>query len=48
MDIKKMSKKAQKAYYNAKRGSWLGVCPITKKGKGIADYKRRKAELKGV
>ena len=48
MDIKKMTKKAQREYYNSQRGSWLGVNPVTKKGKGTADYKRRKAELKGV
>lgn len=48
MEIKKMSKKAQKTYYNSKRGSWYNVNPITKVGKGSHDYKVKKAMMKGV
>ena len=42
--IEKRSKKAQKAYYAARRGSWNGVRPVTKtvESKKIYDRKRMK------
>lgn len=44
--IDKQSKKAQREYYKKKRGSWNGVCPVTRivpNGKGYdrAKEKRR-------
>ena len=42
--IEKRSKKAQKAYHAARRGSWNGVRPVTKtvESKKIYDRKRMK------
>lgn len=46
--VAKRSKKEQRAYHSAQRGSWGGISPVTRKGKGSHDYKVKKANLKGV
>lgn len=46
--IRKQSKLAQKAYYSKKRGSWNGVCPVTRvvpSGK-VYDRNRDKREIR--
>lgn len=42
--IKKQSKKAQKAYYAAQRGSWNGVDPVTRIVPSGKAYSRAKAK----
>ena len=46
--LEKMSKKAQKAHHAKARGSWGGVCPVSRKGKSPHEYKMKKAQMKGV
>ena len=40
--LEKMSKKAQRAYHAAKRGSWYGVDPVTKTVPAAKQYRRAK------
>ena len=40
--LEKRSKKEQKAYYAAKRGSWHGVNPVTKTIPNKKHYNRKK------
>lgn len=40
--IAKQSKKARKVYYAGKRGSWNGVCPVTRVAKSGKAYDRRR------
>lgn len=44
--IEKRSKKEQKAYYAAQRGSWNGVVPVTKVIPNKKAYDRKK-KLRG-
>ena len=44
IEIKKMSKKAQKNFYNSKRGSWNGVNPVTKVVKNKKKYDRNRSK----
>lgn len=44
VDLKKQSKKAQKAFYAAQRGSWNGVNPITRVVPNGKAYSRVKAK----
>ncbi len=41
--LKKMSKKAQKAYYAQQRGSWNGLSPVTRIVPNKKVYDRKKA-----
>lgn len=45
--LAKQSKKAQREFYKSQRKDWGGMSPVTRKTKGVHDYKRRKKELKG-
>lgn len=40
--LEKQSKRAQKAYYSARRGSWNGVCPVTRKVESRKRYDRNR------
>lgn len=44
--MEKRSKKEQKAYYSAQRGSWNGVIPVTKLIPNKKAYNRKK-KLRG-
>lgn len=45
--LEKQSKKAQREFYNSKRNMW-GINPTTRKSKSSNEYKRRKAEMRGM
>jgi len=42
--LEKQSKKRQRAYYAARRGSWNGVCPVTKTVESKKVYNRKRAK----
>ena len=42
--FEKLSKKKQREQNAAKRGSWLGVNPVTRKAENPRAYNRRKAQ----
>ena len=44
--LEKQSKKAQREYYQKKRGSWNGVVPVTKAVKSKKLYDRNKMKQK--
>lgn len=44
VDLKKQSKKSQKAFYAKQRGSWCGVNPITRVVPNGKAYSRAKAK----
>lgn len=44
IDLKKQSKKAQKAFYASQRGSWNGLNPITRVVPNGKAYSRAKAK----
>ncbi|WP_289026361.1 hypothetical protein [uncultured Flavonifractor sp.] len=44
VDLKKQSKKAQKAFYAARRGSWNGVDPVSRIVPNGKAYSRAKAK----
>lgn len=46
-EIKKMTKKELRAFYNAQRGSWMGVNPVTRRPANPKAYNRRKAKAEG-
>lgn len=48
IEIKKMSKKAQKDFYNSKRGSWNGVNPVTKVVKNKKKYDRNRSKREAI
>lgn len=39
--LQKQSKRAQKAHHNAQRGSWNGVCPVTRSVPSGRVYNRK-------
>ena len=48
VSLNKQSKKNQKAYHSKQRGSWYGICPVTRtvpNGKGY-DRNRMKREAR--
>jgi len=44
IDVAKQSKKAQKAFYATKRGSWNGVNPVSRIVPSGKQYSRAKAK----
>ena len=40
--LHKQSKKAQRAYYGCQRGSWGGICPVTRTVPNGKAYDRRR------
>lgn len=42
--LNKQSKKAQKAHHSMQRGSWNGVCPVTRTTPNGKAYNRNKAK----
>lgn len=40
--LHKQSKKARRAYYSCRRGSWCGICPVTRAVPNGKAYNRRK------
>lgn len=40
--LNKQSKKAQKAYHNNQRGSWYGLCPVTRTVPNKKSYDRNR------
>ncbi|SBW00011.1 conserved hypothetical protein [uncultured Eubacteriales bacterium] len=42
--LKKQSKRAKKAYHAKQRGSWHGVCPITRTVPSGRTYDRNRAK----
>lgn len=42
--LNKQSKRARKAFYAARRGSWNGVCPVTKRVESGKRYRRTKGK----
>jgi len=43
--LKKQSKKAQKEYNDKQRGSWNGLCPVTRTVPNKKAYDRNRAKL---
>ena len=43
--LEKQSKKRQRRFYTAKRGSWLGVNPVTRMPANPKAYNRAKEKL---
>ncbi|MDD2955812.1 MAG: hypothetical protein PHD67_05790 [Oscillospiraceae bacterium] len=42
--FEKLPKKKQRELNQAKRGSWHGICPVTRKPENPKAYNRRKAQ----
>ena len=42
--LKKQSKRAQRAFYTKQRGSWNGLCPVTKRIESGKTYCRAKSK----
>lgn len=40
--VSTMTKKERKAYYNAQRGSWYGLNPVTRKPRNSRAYDRNR------
>lgn len=40
--LKKQSKKAQKLYHDKQRGSWNGLCPVTRINRNGKTYDRNR------
>lgn len=43
-ELNKMTKKERRAYYNAQRGSWYGINPVTRVPKNPRAYDRAKTK----
>ena len=48
VSLKKQSKKAQREFYRSQRGSWNGLCPVTRvvESRKVYDRGRTKRELR--
>lgn len=42
--LKKQAKRAQRAFYTKQRGSWNGLCPVTKRIESGKTYCRAKSK----
>lgn len=42
--LKKQSKKQQREFYSSRRGSWNGVCPVTRSVESRKNYDRNQAK----
>ena len=42
--LKKQSKKQQREFYSSRRGSWNGVCPVTRSVESKKNYDRNQAK----
>lgn len=42
--LKKRSKKAQKEYHNKQRGTWYGLCPVTRTVPNGRAYDRQRVQ----
>lgn len=42
--LKKQSKKAQKLYHDKQRGSWNGLCPVTRMTRNGKAYDRNRTK----
>lgn len=45
--LKKQSKRAQKKYHSSQRGTWHGLCPVTRTVPSAKVYDRKKRKQEG-